>query len=148
MRRGPLAVLGLVPNTDLYGDVERNPENELTENVLIFRVDSAILYFNADYVREHFMALLHAQEPPVKLAIWCLGTTVHVDLAGAEMLEHVHAELHARGIDLLLAEARGRVREELRAAGLEKHFGVIRENVTIAPIVRQFMSHAPAEQVV
>jgi len=145
--RPHVAVLGLVPNTDLYGDVERNPENEVVDNVLIFRVDSAILYFNADYVRERFMALLSAQEPPVKLVVWCLATTVHVDLAGAEMLEQLHADLHAHGITLLLAEARGQVREELRAAGLEKHFGDIRENATIAPIVRQWMSRAPAAQV-
>ena len=37
----------------------------------------------------------------------------------------------------LLAEARGPVREELRAAGLEEHFGPIRENATIAPMLRQ-----------
>jgi len=80
--------------------------------------------------------------------IWCLGTTVHVDLAGAEMLEQLHTDLQARGITLVLAEARGQVREELRAAGLEKHFGDIRENATIAPMVRQWMAHAPAEHVV
>jgi high affinity sulfate transporter 1 len=146
--RPHVAVLGLVPNTELYGDVERNPENEVIDNVLIFRVDSAILYFNADYIHERFTALLNAQEPPVKLVIWCLATTVHVDLAGAEMLEQLHSDLHARGITLVLAEARGQVREELRAAGLEKHFGDIRENATIAPIVRQWMSRASAEHVV
>jgi SulP family sulfate permease len=146
--RPHVAVLGLVPNTELYGDVERNPENEVLDGVLIFRVDSAILYFNAEYVRERFSALLNAQEPAVKLAIWCLGTTVHIDLAGAEMLEQLHSDLRARGISFLLAEARGQVREELRAAGLEKHFGQIRENATIAPIVRQWLSRAPAEQVV
>ncbi len=138
--RPHVAVLGRVPNTDLYGDVERNPENELAGNVLIFRVDSSILYFNSEFVRERFMAQLNSQNPPVKLAVWCLGTTSMVDLAGAEMLEQLHAELHERGINFALAEARGPLREQLRAAGLEKHFGEIRENVTIAPLVRQWQT--------
>jgi MFS superfamily sulfate permease-like transporter len=134
--RPHVAVLGRVPGTDLYGDIERNPENELTPGVLVYRVDSAILYFNAEYVRDRFSELLNTQTPPVRLAIWCLATTPHVDLAGAEMLEQLHAELHRRGIKLALAEARGPVREELRAAGLEQHFGPIRENATIAPLLR------------
>ncbi len=138
--RPHVAVLGRVPGMDLYGDIERNPENEQADGVLIFRVDSSILYFNAEFVRERFVQFLHEQAPPVKLGIWCLATTPHVDLAGAEMLEQLHAELHGRGITLALAEARGPVREELRAAGLEHLFGVIRENATIAPIVQQWLN--------
>jgi MFS superfamily sulfate permease-like transporter len=136
--RPHVAVLGRVPNTDLYGDIERNPENQRVPGVLIFRVDSAILYFNAEFVREQFVQLLNAQQPPVTLGIWCLSSTPHVDLAGAEMLEQLHAELHRRGITLAIAEARGPVREELRAAGLEHQFGPIRENATIASLVRSF----------
>jgi MFS superfamily sulfate permease-like transporter len=133
------AVLGRVPNMDLYGDLERHPENRPIDGVLIFRVDSAILYFNAEFIRERFMAALNAKAAvPVKTAIWCLGTTAHVDLAGAEMLEHLHTELKACGISLVLAEAHGPVRTRLRAAGLERSFGPIRENAALEPIVKQF----------
>jgi MFS superfamily sulfate permease-like transporter len=133
--RPHVAVLARVPGTELFGDVERNPENEQTAGVLVFRVDSAILYFNAEYIREQFLEVLEAQRPPVRLAIWCLATTANVDLAGAEMLENLRSELENRNITLKLAEARGAVRASLRAAGLEKHFGPIRENSTIAPLV-------------
>ncbi len=135
--RPHVAILGRVPGTDLYGDVERNPENELTPRVLIYRVDSALLYFNAEFVRERFVQILNDQIPPVKLGIWCLATTAQVDLAGAEMLEQLHAELHRRGITLALAEAHGPVRKQLRAAGLEHTFGAIRENATIKSILTQ-----------
>jgi len=133
--RPHVAVLGRVPGTDLYGDVARNPENERTPGVLVFRVDSAILYFNCEYVRDQFLAHLNGQTPPVKLAIWSLSTTANVDLAGAEMLGHLREALERRGVILKLAEARGPVREALRAAGLEAHFGPIRENSTIAPMI-------------
>lgn len=133
--RPHVAVLGRVPGTELYGDIARNPENEQEPGVLVYRVDSAILYFNAEYVRERFVELLNSQSAPVKVAVWNLSTTVHVDLAGAEMLEGLHSELAARGIEFALAEARGEVREQLRRAGLEHHFGPIRENTTVASIL-------------
>jgi sulfate permease, SulP family len=138
------AVMGRVPGTDLFSDIERNPENELIPGVLIFRVDSSILYFNTEFVRERFVHLVNTQSPPVKLAVWCLATTPQIDLAGAEMLENLHSELKLRGIQLALAEARGPLRKELRAAGLEAHFGAVHENASIAPIVRPWVGQPQA----
>jgi high affinity sulfate transporter 1 len=130
--RPHVAVLGRVPGTDLFGDIERHRENEQIDGTLIFRVDAAILYFNADHLRDRLMAAIDAQATPVRLVIWSLSTTANVDLAGAEMLESLHADLAKRDIRLRLAEARGPVRSALRAAGLEHAFGAIRENVTIS----------------
>lgn len=133
--RPHVAVLGRVPGTAIYGDIERNPENAVTPGVFVFRVDSAILYFNAEYVRERFMQLMAAQEQPVRQAVWCLATTPVIDLAGVEMLEHLHRELAERGIKLMPAEARGPLRESMRAGGLEHCFGPIRENATIESVL-------------
>ena len=138
------AVLGRVPGTELFGDIERNPENELIPGVLIFRVDSSILYFNTEFVREQFVQLLNAQSPPVKLAVWCLVTTPQIDLAGAEMLENLHGELKLRGIQLALAEARGPLRKQLAPRGLKAQFGAVHENASIAPIVRQWVEQPQA----
>lgn len=133
--RPHVAVLGRVPGTAIYGDIERNPENQVTAGVFVFRVDSAILYFNAEYVRERFMQLMGAQEQPVNVAVWCLATTPAIDLAGVEMLEHLHRELAERGVRLMPAEARGPLRHAMRAGGLEHCFGPIRENATIESIL-------------
>jgi high affinity sulfate transporter 1 len=133
--RPHVAVLGRVPGTNFFGDVLLNPENEQVPGVFVFRVDSAILYFNAEHVREAFLEALATRPTSVRLAVWCLGTTANIDLAGADMLEHLRGELRQRGVELKLADARGPVRESLRAAGLEAHFGPIRENMTITSIV-------------
>jgi sulfate permease, SulP family len=143
LRRGSrphVALLGRVPGTDFYGDLERNPENEQTPGVLVFRVDAAILYFNAEYVRDQFLEQLNRPSPPVQLAIWCLATTPDVDLAGAELLDHLRGELETRGITLRLAEVRGPLRKRLRAAGLDAHFGPIAANAAIAPIIRDWQT--------
>ncbi|HZN67742.1 MAG TPA: SulP family inorganic anion transporter [Tepidisphaeraceae bacterium] len=134
--RPHVATLGRVPGTDSFGDVALNPENEQLPGLLLFRVDSAILYFNAEYVREAFLEALAAQSPPPRVAVWCLSTTPHVDLAGAEMLSHLREELLRRGVEMKLADARGPVRESLKAAGLEAEFGPIRENTVVSSVVR------------
>jgi high affinity sulfate transporter 1 len=142
--RPHVAVLGRFAGTEFFGDVARNPENRQTAGVLVFRVDSAILYFNAEFVREAFLEALAARGGAVRLAVWSLGTTADVDLAGAEMLEHLRADLAGRGVTLKLAEARGPVRRSLRAAGLEAHFGPIRENTTVTSVLDDRPPPAPA----
>jgi high affinity sulfate transporter 1 len=113
--------LGRVRGTDYFADAIRHPENELFPDVFVFRVDAALLYFNIEHVRDRFFELLSARGEGVRLAVFFLGTSPNVDLAGAELLEELHHTLRERGIAFRLAEARGDVRETLRAAGFEQH---------------------------
>lgn len=132
-----VAVLGRIPGTELYGDVVPNPENLITGGMYVFRADSAILYFNCAYLRDRFLHSLEQQHAPVRLAIWSLSTVADVDLAGAEMLLHLREELAQQGIAFELADARGPVRESLRAAGLEGHFGQIEANASVAVLLQK-----------
>ena len=111
------AELGRVPGTEYYGDLSRHPENERTTDVLVFRSEAALLYFNVDHVREEFLQALDRRGPGIRLAIFFLGTVPAIDLAGVEFLEELHEDLAGRGISLRLAEARGQVREALLRSG-------------------------------
>jgi high affinity sulfate transporter 1 len=139
--RPHIAILGRVPGTDRFGDVEPNPENEQIPGMLVFRVDSSVFYFNAEYVREQLLRMINGQ-PGVKLAIWSLASTPDVDLAGAEMMEQLQSVLEQRGVRMRLAEAHGPLRESLRNAGLWEHFGPIREKMTIAAVVEDCLTSA------
>jgi sulfate permease, SulP family len=137
-----VAVLGRVPGTELYSNLAASPENERTPSVFVFRSDSAIVYFNCEFLRDRFLELL-AQEPsPPRLAIWSLSTVSGVDLAGIEMLLHLHAELKSRGIELRMADARGPVRDDLRNAGLEASFGTIEANRSVTSVVREWQTRS------
>jgi high affinity sulfate transporter 1 len=142
--------LGRVPGTDYYADVVRHPENERLSGVFVFRVEAALVYFNAEHVRDRFFELLAARGEGVKLAVFFLGTCPGVDLAGVELLEELHQTLKDRGIALRLAEARGEVRETLRRAGFEQHCGPVAANQTVAAVVSEWQAGpqrlaAPAE---
>jgi high affinity sulfate transporter 1 len=136
--RPSVAVMGRVPGTDRFGSIERHPDNEPVAGVLVFRVDSSIFYYNTEHVRDRFFQCLAEQQPPPRLVVWSLMTTPLVDLAGAELLMELRQDLGERGIELKLAEARGPLREVLRVAGLEKHFGPIQAHTAIAPTIQQW----------
>ena len=54
--------------------------------MLAFRVESSIVYFNAEHVFDTVLARLDAAREPIRLVICDLSTSPHVDMAGAEML--------------------------------------------------------------
>lgn len=134
--------LGRVRDTDHFADVIRHPENERLPDVFVFRAESALLYFNVEHVRDRFYELLNARGEGVKLAIFFLGTSPGVDLAGAELLEELHHALRERGIAFGLAEARGDVRETLRRAGFEEHCGPVVPVQPVTTVVDEWRRHA------
>jgi len=130
--------LGRVPGTDYWADAVRHPENQRLPDVFVFRIESALLYFNVEHVRDRFFELLDRREEAVKLAVFFLGTVPMVDMAGAELLEEIHEGLHERGIALRLAEARGNVRETLRRSGFAERCGEVVANQPVARVVEEW----------
>jgi sulfate permease, SulP family len=134
--------VGRVPGTDYFADVVRHPENERLPDVFVFRAEASLLYFNVEHVRDRFFELLNARGEGVKLAIFFMGTSPGVDLAGAELLEELHHALRERGIAFRLAEARGDVRETLRRAGFEQHCFPVVANQPVATALAEWRGNA------
>ena len=135
-----VAVLGRIPGMSRFSDRERHPTNERIPGVFLFRVESALLYFNVEHVLSAVLRRLAEQEEPVKLVVCDLSTTPYVDLAGARMLARLQAQLAAAGGHLRLAEAHAAVRERLRAEGLQDRLGDIDRRTTVASLVAAFQA--------
>lgn len=136
--------LGLVPNTDYFADLIRHPQNQRSPDVFVFRCDGAVLYYNAEFVRDRFFELLNARGGGVKLAVIFLGTVPALDLAGAELLAEIQVTLRERGIALRLAEAHSEVRAALRRAGFEQEYGPIEPDQTVTTILQRWRHPEPA----
>jgi high affinity sulfate transporter 1 len=145
LRRGAAPAtteLGQVAGTDYWADAVRHPENARLPDVFVFRAEASLLYFNVEHVRDRFFELLDARGEGVRLAVFFLGTVPLVDLAGAELLEELHALLAERGIALRLAEARGNVREILRRSGLDERVE-IEANQPVSRVVEAWRAGRP-----
>ena len=123
--------LARVPGTTHFADLVRHPENERTPDVLVVRCESALLYFNVEYVRERLFEFLRARPDTIRLVVFFLGAVPRIDLAGAELLGDLHKTLRARGIAFRLADAHGEVRDALRRIGFEQEHGLLHSGQTI-----------------
>jgi MFS superfamily sulfate permease-like transporter len=142
--RPHVAFLGRIPGTRRYSDLERHPDNEVLPGTILFRVESSVLYFNAEHVRQEILKKVRATEPRPRLVLGDLSTSPYVDVAGARMLGELQEELAAMGVALRLAEARSGVRDILRAEGLEERIGYFGRKVSVDDVLQSFVG--PAEQ--
>ena len=131
--RPHVAFLGRIPGTNRYSDIERNPDNEVIPGVLIFRVESALLYFNVESVRKAVLEKVNSISP--RFVICDFSASPNVDLAGARMIGKLNDELSKRGIELKLAETRSNVRDILRAEQLEQRVGTISRHISVHDVV-------------
>lgn len=140
--RPHVAFLGRVPGSRRYSDIARHPDNETTPGVLIFRVESPLLYFNADFVRQVVWEKV-LSSPPLRLVACDLSNSPAVDVAGARMLSALQIDLAARGIQLRLAEAHAHVRDLLRAEGLEQRVGHFGHRLSLDQEIAEFEKSCP-----
>ena len=115
-----VAVLGRIPGTEQYSDIERHPQNEPLAGVLAVRPEAALLYLNADSVLSAILAQVEtAGARAIRTVVCDLSASPTMDLAGARMLAELCDDLGNRGIGLTVTNAHGRVRDLLRAEGLD-----------------------------
>jgi high affinity sulfate transporter 1 len=140
-----VAFLGRIPGTDRFSDLARHPDNEPIPGVLAFRVEATLLYFNVEHVLRDVLQRVRDTPPGLRLVICDLSNSPYVDLAGARMLAHLHDELQALNIELLVVEAHATERDILRAEGLEKLVGVIDRHISLADAVADLAKNNPAK---
>jgi high affinity sulfate transporter 1 len=141
-----VAFLGRIPGTSQFSDTQRHPENERLLGVLACRPEASLLYLNADYVLGRILAELDsASGGPIETVICDLSASPRMDLAGVRMLAALQEELGRRGMDLVVSNAHGRVRDLMRAEGLDQRIrGVARGNLLEGEVARATGASTPA----
>jgi SulP family sulfate permease len=134
-----VAVLGKVPGQEAtYGDVARHPENMQVPGLLIVRLDAPLYFLNANVARGQILGLVTASQPPPRAILFDLGASADLDVASLDMLKNLVRELDEAGVDVLLAEIRGRVRDRLRKASVMTDIGENRIYQSVPAAVHDF----------
>ena len=118
-----IAFLGRIPGTDRFTDIRRHPDNEVLPGVILFRVESPLVYFNTSYVYNHVWPKLSNPESKMKAVILDLSTSAYVDSSGARLIKRLFLDLKAQGIEFKVAEAHSEVRDILRFEDIEHLLG-------------------------
>jgi MFS superfamily sulfate permease-like transporter len=136
--RPHVALLGRIPGTRRFSDCDRHADNELIPRVMIFRPESALIYFNVDNVCDAILNRVHAQEIPPKLVVLDLSAAALVDMQSAYALASLADELTAEGIKFHAVEPRSSVRDRLRHAHVDGRLGGIDRFTMVADVIDHF----------
>lgn len=132
-----VAILGRVGDTHHYSDIVRHPDNILIPGFVIARIESSIMYFNADDILEKINGYMNSAGPETRVLILDLAAAPYVDVSGSKMVLNLATELQKRGIKIRIVDALSGVREILRKHGLEEISGKISRTGTIADAITE-----------
>ena len=137
--RPNVPILGRIGNSLLYSDITRHTDNIIIDDVTIQRVESSILYFNAQDIVDKIYRNLEFSESAPRLMILDLSAVPFVDVSGASMLLKLFQQLQERGIAIKLVGALSNVRELFRKVGVENLTGRISRSASIHEAVEEFL---------
>ena len=136
--RPHVALLGRIPGTRRFSDCERHHDNQLIPEVMIFRPESALVYFNVDNVCDAILGRVHAEATPPKLVVLDLSAAALVDMQSAYMLAGMADELTLGHIRFQAVEPRSSVRDRLRHEGVDSKLGGVNRFTTVADVIDHF----------
>ncbi|KAI8532260.1 hypothetical protein RHMOL_Rhmol11G0199400 [Rhododendron molle] len=142
------ALLGKLPMTSVYRNIQQYPDATKVPGILIVRVDSAIYFSNSNYVKERILRWLIDEEEEVKAnkqtkiqyLIVQMSPVTDIDTSGIHSLKELYQTLQKREIQLVLANPGRAVIDKLYASGFANLIGDNKIFLTVADAV---LAYAP-----
>ena len=117
-----------------YHDLSRQPHGEVIEGVVIVRFDAPLFFANAGLFAEYVRSCL-ADREGVKFVILAAEPITSVDSTAVDELVQLDDVLARSGIELVIAEMKGPVKDDLERRGLGARFGPERFAPTVGAAV-------------
>jgi len=112
-------VLGQIPGHDGFYELAHNPGSRPIPGLLLYRFESPLTFFNADYFRHRVLTLVAQAAAPVKwVVIDCVSIT-DVDYTGLMAIRRLREELTARHVRLALAGRMAEIQRQIQAWGIQ-----------------------------
>jgi SulP family sulfate permease len=112
------AQLGRIAGTTSYRNLDRFPEAETIEGVRVVRIDAAVSFVNAQFVKQLLTNEADRLEAEPRVLVLDASGVNDLDATGADVMNELVTDLDRRGVELHLADVKGPVRDVLRRAGI------------------------------
>lgn len=109
--RPHMAVVGRVPNTEHFRNVQRH-EVQTLPHVLLLRIDESLYFANTKHI-EDFVLCAAAERPHLRHLVLICNAINFIDASALETLTSLVARMHDAGIELYLTEVKGPVMDQL-----------------------------------
>lgn len=117
------AILGKLPDRNVYRSLEEFPDAETYPGLLIFRFDSRLFFANAPNFREAVRTAV-AADPSIRQVLVDGEAINDIDITAIDMLGELRDELAELGVELRFAQIKKNVQKYMRRDGLEGEVGV------------------------
>jgi len=118
-----VAILGKLPNTTIYRNIERYESALEAANTLVFRFDDQLYYANADYFQEMIKEAVNKKKDTLNLFILDARCINNIDSTGIHAIEQVNDFLLSRNIKFHIADLKGPVKDQMKLTGIGKKLG-------------------------
>lgn len=116
-----ITVLGKIPGTNYYRNLERFEESQGYEDALIVRFDEKLYFGNASIFKQRIYAMATQDEnESINKVLLDASNMSSIDSSGIHALKDLDNSLEAAGVDLYMCGALGPIRDLLKVSGLMK----------------------------
>ncbi|MGH8992126.1 MAG: SulP family inorganic anion transporter [Acidimicrobiia bacterium] len=120
--RPHVAVLGRLPGTPVFRNLERSPDAVTSPGVVVLRVDAPLYFANAEFLKEK-LRRVEAGWEGLRVLVFDASSVNDLDSSADHALHEIADDLASRGIDLYLAGVKGIVLDVMRRSGFYEHLG-------------------------
>ena len=113
-----MAILGRIPNTYMYRNIERFEDVVVEEDLLIIRFDSQLNFTNGSYFEDTIVNKVSEKGDKLKLVIINANSLSNVDSSGIHIIKDVLSFLQTKNIELYFTGMIGPVRDALHKSEL------------------------------
>jgi SulP family sulfate permease len=132
------AVLGRVPGTTSFRNVERSPGAITTPGVIVLRIDAPLYFANAEFLSQT-LADLEAKHPEhLRVMILDFSSVTDLDSSADVALGELANGYAARGVEFYLSNVKGIILDVMRRSGFYDRLGPARFFVS----THEAVSHA------
>eukprot|EP00271_Cylindrocystis_brebissonii_P011561 TRINITY_DN29421_c0_g1_i1.p1 TRINITY_DN29421_c0_g1~~TRINITY_DN29421_c0_g1_i1.p1 ORF type:complete len:749 (+),score=108.01 TRINITY_DN29421_c0_g1_i1:318-2564(+) len=124
-----MAVLGRLPGTTVYRNIEQYPDAYTYAGIVVMRIDAPIYFANVDVIKEHLWKyeLVHGDtgcsSDRVRFVVLDMTPVMYIDSTALHALKELHGEYQSRGVQLALCNPNLKVLRSLAKAGLPDLIG-------------------------
>ncbi|KAJ1433102.1 STAS domain [Sesbania bispinosa] len=124
-------LLGNIPNSVVYRNVEQYPNAHHVPGILILEIDAPIYFANASYLRERITRWIDEEEDRIKATgktsleyvIMDMTAVGNIDTSGISMLEEFKKTVDRRGLQLVLVNPVSEVMKKLNKSNFLDELG-------------------------
>lgn len=140
------AILGRLPKTNIFRNVQHFPEAETIAGLVILRIDASLYFANAVFLKEKVHEICRQHGTALKALILDASAVNDLDSSADTALHQLSAEFKTNGIEFYIAGVKAPVRDVMKRSGLYAVLGSDHFFFTIDAAVKRFQDKTRQRQ--